>query len=209
MRRCDLKVEKGGSNICSAFVSGISEPIYLQLLPSSTRAALTPLQCSYEQIPGGSNTSKARGTLLTRQWHYLDWCDEYEVDPIPRNEEIEDRNQVMALCAFYLAQGNAILATSIKEDTISRHLAAAASLSTYVRLADPRCNLDQQITEGIAKVLREQKRWETVPNRQEPATPAMVECMPELCNSQSMDSSEYALYDSNVLGQVCGFRLNE
>ena len=120
-----------------------------------------------------------------------------------------DRNLVVALYALRLAQGATLLCMSIKADTIDRYLHAAAKLSTAAHLMDPRLDTHGKKSEHIKKVLREQKRWEDMPNRREPVTTEMLEQMGEVSKDLDPDSLESALRDWNMLGRYLGFRLSE
>jgi len=131
------------------------------------------------------------------------------LDPILRETDINDKNQVMALHALFLVQGNTLLATSIKSDTVKRYLQAAAYLSTLANQTDPRLDIYGKNAAPVQKVLQEQKRWEEMPKRREPVTVEMINHMWESCKNLPMDSLEYALFDWNVLGRYYGFRLSE
>ena len=139
----------------------------------------------------------------------MNWCNAHDIDPVLKNISINDKNQVIALYALSLVQCNTLHATSIKSGTIKRYLHAAASLSTQANEADPRLNIYGKNSAPMQKVLQEQKRWEDMPNRREPVTPEMIECMWERCKNLPIDSLEYALFDWNVLGRYYGFRLSE
>ena len=52
-------------------------------------------------------------------------------------------------------------------------------------------------SEFILKVLREQKRWEDIPNRREPVTKEMIEERIALTRSKILESDEE---DASVLG---------
>ena len=115
----------------------------------------------------------------------------------------------MALYALYLAQGENILYRSIKANTIERYLHAAAKLSTSVHQMDPRLDIFGKTSEHIKKVIREQKRWEDMPNRREHVTSKMIEEMWKLCKDKGQDSFEHAILDWTMLGQYYGFHLSE
>ena len=115
----------------------------------------------------------------------------------------------MALFAMSLAQGDTILGITIKSNTMECYLRAAALLSTNARLLDPRLDIFGKTAEPIKRVLREQKRWETVPNRRHPVTTSMVRLMHKIALRSDPDSLQAALFDWNVLGRVYGFRCSE
>ena len=115
----------------------------------------------------------------------------------------------MELYALHLARGETLLCRSIKANTIERYLHAAAKLSTAVHQMDPRLDIFGNTSEHIKKVLREQKRWEDMPNRREPVTSKMIEEMWNMCKGKDANSLECAILDWNMLGRYCGFRLSE
>ena len=74
---------------------------------------------------------------------------------------------------------------------------------------DPRLDIFGKTSEYIKKVIREQKRWEDMPNRREPVTAKMIEEMWKLCKDKDEDIFECAILDWNILGRYYGFRLAE
>jgi hypothetical protein len=78
----------------------------------------------------------------------------------------------MALYATHLATGSSLHCKSLKASTIATYLLDVAKFLGRYRDVDPRfrSTADTRMAPAIAKVLDEQKRWESVPNRREPFT---------------------------------------
>ena len=74
--------------------------------------------------------------------------------------------------ATHLATGSTLHCRSIKASTIASYLHDVATLLGRFRPIDPRyvSASDTKLAPIISKVLDEQRRWETVPNRREPFT---------------------------------------
>ena len=87
----------------------------------------------------------------------------------------ERANYQFALYATHLATGSSIYSRSIKAATITSYLADVAKFIGRFRDIDPRyvSSTDTKLAPVISKVLAEQRRWESVPNRREPFTLAM------------------------------------
>ena len=120
-----------------------------------------------------------------------------------------DRNMIIALFILSLAQGNTIKCISIKESTAKRYMSAACDFSKRLHFPDP--SLDQRGARAapINRVLHEMKRWDSMPNRKEPITPAIVDTMRSFAPSDNPDHLHSALLDWNILGQFYGFRSSE
>ena len=86
-----------------------------------------------------------------------------------------------------------IVAMSTKSSTIEGCLRAAAGLSKQARLSDPTRNFEGRLADPAQRVINEQKRWEDMSNRREPAAPAMIDHAWEACQHLSVDSLEHAL----------------
>jgi hypothetical protein len=74
--------------------------------------------------------------------------------------------------ATFLATGSTLHCRSIKASTIGNYLHDIASFLGRFRVIDPRfvSATDTKLAPVIAKVLDEQRRWKSVPNRREPFT---------------------------------------
>ena len=124
------------------------------MLQPIARTNLFNLQYSFEQLGRGPNASKAKGTFLSRQQHFVDWCKEIEIDPTMHTIVVNSKNRMIALYALYLSQGETLLCGPIKAKTIERYLYAAAKLSIAVHQMDPRLDIFGKTSEHIKKVLR-------------------------------------------------------
>ena len=84
----------------------------------------------------------------------------------------ERANVQLALYATHLATGSTLHCRSIKAATINCYLTDVAKFLGRFREVDPRftSSADSKLAPIIGKVLQEQRRWETVPNRREPFT---------------------------------------
>jgi hypothetical protein len=85
----------------------------------------------------------------------------------------QDRaNWQLAMYATHLATGSTLYCRSIKASTIAAYLHDVATFLGRYRSIDPRfvSATDTKLAPVIGKVLEEQRRWETVPNRREPFT---------------------------------------
>jgi hypothetical protein len=87
-----------------------------------------------------------------------------------KNQSQERANFQLALYATHLATGSTLHCRSLKSSTIASYLLDVAKFLGRFRDVDPRfrSTADTRLAPAIAKVLEEQKRWETVPNRREP-----------------------------------------
>ena len=132
----------------------------------------------------------------------------------------ERANWQLSLYAVYLAAGNNLLCKSLKSGTIATYLLNVASLAVaaHPKGRDPRKihDTDTSFAPCIARVLKEIKRWEQMPNRQEPFTPKMQRYLfnkvaaARASPSLLVDHLEEALSDWFDLGGCyAGFRLSE
>jgi hypothetical protein len=103
--------------------------------------------------------------------------------------------------------GNTILAKAIKATTVERYLRAAAKIHTSQGHCNPILDLQKRRYYLITEIIIETKRWESMPNRREPLTWAMVEYLQTLkCFPSSLLA---ALTDWFIVGMFAGFRLSE
>ena len=88
------------------------------------------------------------------------------------NQPQERANYQLALYATHLATGSSLHCKSLKASTIASYLLDVAKFLGRYREVDPRfrSTADTKLAPAIAKILDEQKRWESVPNRREPFT---------------------------------------
>ncbi len=117
------------------------------------------------------------------------------------------QNYVLACYTMHLTMGNTILAKCIKSVTVERYLSAAAKIHTSQGHCNPTHNLQKRRYHLINDIITESKRWESMPNRREPLTWAMIEYLQTLsCASTSLLA---ALIDWFIVGMFAGFRLSE
>ena len=86
------------------------------------------------------------------------------------NQTQERANMQLAMYATHLATGSTLHCRSIEASTIATYLNEVATFLGRFRPIDPRfvSATDTKLAPAIAKVLEEQKRWESIPNRREP-----------------------------------------
>ena len=95
------------------------------------------------------------------------------------NQTQERANYQLALYATHLATGSTLYNRSIKSSTINLYLTGIAKFLGRFRDVDPRyvSSADTHLAPVISKVIAEQRRWESVPNRREPFTIPMYQVM--------------------------------
>ena len=118
------------------------------------------------------NSAKAARTIRSRRIHYFIFCYTLNItdDWTLEHQSQERANYQLALYATHLATGSTLHCRSLKSSTIASYLLDVAKFIGRFRDVDPRFRsaADTRLAPAIAKVLEEQKRWETVPNRREP-----------------------------------------
>jgi len=118
------------------------------------------------------NSAKAARTIRSRRIHYFIFCYTLNLtdDWTLEHQSQERANYQLALYATHLATGSTLHCRSLKSSTIASYLLDVAKFIGRFRDVDPRFRsaADTRLAPAIAKVLEEQKRWETVPNRREP-----------------------------------------
>ena len=114
--------------------------------------------------------------------------------------------------AIYLATGHTLRSQSIQSGAISEYLLAAAR---FYRQLDPG-NRDPRFESGAtclcepaARVIGEVRRFEGVPNRQEPYLPAMHKALAAMASKSQPHSMLPALRDWCTLGLQYGNRRGE
>jgi len=128
---------------------------------------------------------------------------------------------------MHLTLGNTILAKCIKARTVKDYLLAAADMHTSQGFINPTHNLQQRRYHLITDILTETKRWESMPNRREPLTWAMIEPLQSLrdrsppihTHAESINQGDgnkwiptsmvATLIDWFIVGMFAGFRLSE
>jgi len=114
----------------------------------------------------------------------------------------------------YLLSGHTIHSQSIKADTASAYLLAAATLLSHFDIVPgrdgrKRFRTDKYLCNEIAVVLKEAKRYESVKDRREAFTLAMQQKLRTECKDQDPDSLASALTDWFNGGLLSGYRKTE
>ena len=119
------------------------------------------------------------------------------------------RNLVMASYCTFLFLGHTLMCKSIKVDTAKAYLKAAVKLFPKHDW-DPTLDVSTGIqSQRITDVFHEARRWESMPNRQEPLTVSMVSHLSDIAVPTHEDSPEKAMADWAALGLLAGFRSSE
>ena len=114
----------------------------------------------------------------------------------------------MACYAADLVAGENLLCMTLKADTILRYLQAAAELSIPANMMNPCLDITGKQSKYIRDIITEMKRWESIPDRREPVTKAMVEYIFNkgmMISKSNKDNLYAALADWLILGQQSGF----
>ena len=119
----------------------------------------------------------------------------------------------LAMYALHLANGHSIHCKQLKPDTIKKYVAAVASFLSLFSGNDYRkdCNTDQRFGHILAAVYADLDRYNTVPDRREPYTPAMhleARRRAALCHEHP-ESPVCVLTHGFQAGLSAGFRLSE
>ena len=142
--------------------------------------------------------------------HFCKFCHMHSVhDPCLPDKTQDERNFFMAMYASHLAMGNTLLSQSIKSNTIRLYLKAASMLSEPRRLMNPLVSLSGSKSSWIEAIIQEQRRWELMPNRQEPVTVAMVLHVCKRATNEHDDSFISAFKDWLIIGMYTGNRKSE
>jgi hypothetical protein len=130
----------------------------------------------------------------------------------------DHRPIIYALYTVWLLRGNALRGggPTLKIDTLKNYLRAAASWTLSAGLPDPRYRPTGTSFMGrklfappLDQLLAFRRNWETLPNRREPLTPAMVLVAQSRASTSHPDSLSAAMFDWCALGLSAGFRLSE
>jgi hypothetical protein len=127
--------------------------------------------------------------------------------------DTEALNYVMAAYASHLATGHAISKFAIREGSIRKYIQSAAAL---ISVFDPEerdarrpFRNSQPFAPCLAKVLAEVRRWESVADKQEPFTPAMLVQADKVAESCGFLELDAVLADFFALGLLIGPRRAE
>ena len=118
----------------------------------------------------------------------------------------------MACYTADLVSGENILSMTLKSGTISRYLSAAADISISANMMNPCLDTTGNQSRYIKDILHEAKRWELIPNRQDPLTKPMVFYIIKKGKSLHKTNPHNlysALGDWLTLGLQSGFRRKE
>ena len=121
----------------------------------------------------------------------------------------EDRNLIMACYATFLLMGNTLLCNSIAVDTVKKYMLAVKDFFIDNNQWDPCITKQGKTASVLTSVYREGKRWESMPNRQEPLTIEMTQHLISKAKSSYHDSPEAAIADWSIVGLQSGPRSSE
>lgn len=156
------------------------------------------------------------GTIRTRRLHYfwfcvhMKWRDALLLDA--GTPEVAERGQLqLAMYALHLSAGHSIYCRSIKVATIEQYLLAAATFLSLFTGVDFRKDHPTHTHMGriLAPVLRDLKKYESVPDRREPYDPQMHMAARLDASLRPPDSLVCALTDGFEQGYCAGYRLSE
>jgi hypothetical protein len=128
------------------------------------------------------------------------------------NPDLAKRGQYqLAMYALHLSYGHSIQCKSIKVATIEQYLLAAASFVAFFTGTDFRKDHPTDAHMGVilSPVLRDLRKYESVPNRREPYDPEMHKAARLLATRFPPDSLTRALTDGFEQGYCAGYRLSE
>ena len=115
----------------------------------------------------------------------------------------------MACYATFLLMGNTLLCNSIAVDTAKKYLLAVKDYFIDNNQWDPCITKQGKTAPILSAVYKEGKRWESMPNRQEPLTVEMTQHLISRSKSFHQDSPEAAMADWSSVGLQAGPRSSE
>ena len=115
----------------------------------------------------------------------------------------------MACYATFLLMGNTLLCNSIAVDTVKKYMLAVKDYFIDNNHWDPCITKQGKTAPILTSVYREGKRWESMPNRQEPLTVEMTQYLILNAKSAHQDSSAAAMADWSTMGLQAGPRSSE
>jgi hypothetical protein len=122
---------------------------------------------------------------------------------------LKSTNAIFYLYAEGLTTNDTIHGTPIKASTVSEYLAAAADFVKVIGnraecpMTDPKTGKQYA---KIAQLVKKYKRWENMPNRQQPLTKKMVQDEQRRTAGWDHDCKERAFLDWCVVGLHMGYR---
>ncbi|KAG7354495.1 hypothetical protein IV203_003851 [Nitzschia inconspicua] len=147
----------------------------LDSLPSVARSAIGPmLDAVFECELGAGKKPKEQWYFGSMRLHFIWFLQQHHLYnsllPVVKLS-LETMNYVLACYACHLATGHSLSSLTLRTGTIRKYLIAAASL---IAIFDSEPGRDARKGKGsdslcspLEKVLKEQKRWEDVPDRRE------------------------------------------
>jgi hypothetical protein len=114
-----------------------------------------------------------------------------------------------------LFQGHGLRSSPVRSDTAKHYLRAAVSWSEAAQGPDVRyrkptlASRHQIFADPIKKILETRRSWESLPNRREPFTPAMLESLVHSTRRAHPDSLDSTLCDWYAVGINAGCRRSE
>jgi hypothetical protein len=117
----------------------------------------------------------------------------------------------LAMYALHLSAGHSIHCKSIKVATIEQYLLSASSFVALFTGTDFRKDhpTDNHMGSILSPVLRDLKKYESVPDRREPYDPQMHKAARLIASQCPPDSLTRALADGFEQGYCAGYRLSE
>ena len=124
-------------------------------------------------------------------------------DPGMPNQSSESRNYFLACYAVSLIQGQTILGTTIRYQTVLNYLKAA-----YKLLRDREHSFDSE-RDYVEIILSALANYECIPNRRNMITDDMVQWFIDESRTQDPDSAMASITDWIILGRYTGARASE
>ena len=183
-------------------------------ISSKSRTALLPLLRIVNGARSRTTSDKELRTFHSRQHNFLKFLLKSHLgnNPALIGYTQEVRNTIMACYTADLVAGENILCMSLKSGTILRYLQAAAELSIPSNMMNPCIDVTGKQSRFIKDILHEVKRWEIMPNRQEPVTKEIIEYVIKK-GKNFIGANPHNLYtalgDWLILGHQSGFRRRE
>ncbi|KAG7370631.1 hypothetical protein IV203_019201 [Nitzschia inconspicua] len=189
----------------------------LDSLPTVARSAIGPmLDAVFECELGAAKKPKEQRYFRSMRLHFI-WFPQqhhlyYSLFPVVKLS-LETMNYVMACYACHLATGHSLSSLTMRTGTICKYLIAAASL---IAIFDSEPGRDARKEKGsdslcspLEKVLKEQKRWEDVPDRQKGWTVGLQLALMKKYSHLPFRGKHQAITDWFVVALHGGFRRAE
>ena len=158
-------------------------------------------------------STKDIGTLCSRQNHFIKFLSDKKLgkNVALKGFTLNVRNIIMACYTVSLATGNTLMCKTIASGTLKRYLGAAAELSRPANMMNPCLDIMGKQSRYISDIIKELKRWESIPNRREPVTKEMIEYIiaKGKLNKKNPDNLYSAFGDWLVLNEQSGCRRKE